>query len=153
MLETKWKPFLSESIALKGLFECLHMEFISGFKGCKFYFWFYVANYFCLSASIASAHSSAAGQYSLLLFFSVLGVLTSLIRPYQDILESIKNILDNVLFLFALFLQSIMSSSFSPISENYTITQELDEKLNVYAYASAAMMLLAILSFPCLTVA
>jgi len=46
-----------------------------------------------------------------------------------------------------------MSSAFSPISEEYTITAELENKLNKYAYASAAMMLLALLSLPGLTAA
>lgn len=57
----EWKPYLSDSVSLQGLFECLHMEYINGFKGCKFYFWFYGVNYLFLAVAVCSPNKNSNG--------------------------------------------------------------------------------------------
>lgn len=150
-MEDKWIPRLQNCVWLRGFFECLNMEFITGFKGCKFFFCFYILNYLLLATAIASDNTSSVMQYGMLIIFSFFGIITSLFRPYLDILESIKNIIDNISFFLVIVLQFLMTSYFSPIYKGYAISKDLNAKLNIFTYISATILLLCIISFPAIT--
>lgn len=151
MMQDKWIPRLQNCIWLRGFFECLNMEFITGFKGCKFFFCFYILNYLLLATAIASDSSSSVMQYGMLCIFQIFSIITSLFRPYLDILESIKNIIDNVAFFIVIVLQFLMTAYFSPIYEGYAISEDLNDELNIFTYISVIILLLCIISFPAIT--
>lgn len=105
-----FKPALSDSTCLRGLFDCLHMEYLPTIKVCKFYFWFYLIGYSGVSLSILLPSDKPQTQFFTLLFFQFLFLVTSLFRPYKDMLESVKNIADNALFFLAVLFEFIIYS-------------------------------------------
>ncbi|KAL4506808.1 hypothetical protein ABPG72_001229 [Tetrahymena utriculariae] len=151
----KWYEnlILHDSECLNGIFECLHMEYIPMQKGCKFYFWMYVLNYFSVSASIIGPIDNSTSQYISLALVQFIFVIFSLFRPYQDSLESLKNIIDNVIYFIVVVLQCVQSWLVSNNSYDFILYQSKETLINSYSWASFSLLLIALIAFMGLSIA
>ncbi|EAS01315.2 transmembrane protein, putative (macronuclear) [Tetrahymena thermophila SB210] len=151
----KWheKLILHDSVCLNGIFECLHMEYIPMQKGCKFYFWIYVLNYFSVSASIIGPIDNSTSQYVSLAIVQFVFIIFSLFRPYQDTLESLKNIIDNVIYFIVVVLQCVQSWLVSNNSADFILYPSKETLINSYSWASFSLLLIVLISFMGLSIA